>query len=127
MDRVEHLEGRLLDGGNNAFRDAAVFAGKGFRLRDRVFYHGRLFDHVAIFFFVGVGDTQQNSPKTGTPVAIARGKISSAVKGLAVWSEKRGEWPSALAADGLHGSLVAAVDVWTLVAIDLPRHKMFVQ
>src|SRR3984957_16073281 len=117
VDRVKHLEGGFLNGIDHAVRNLTAASGKRFRLRNRVLDHQRLLDYVAVLFFVSVGDAQQNAAEAGTPVPIVGRKISAAVKRLAIGSEKRGERPSTLAADGLHRNLVAAVDVRTFVAI----------
>src|SRR5579863_371793 len=105
MLRVEHFEGGGLNGVDYAARDLAAAPRKRFRLRDRVLDHLRLLDHIAVFFFVGIGDTEQHAPKAGTPVAIRGWKIRSAIERLAIWSEERGERPSALPADRLHRCL----------------------
>ena len=75
---------------------------------------------------VSVGDAQQNAAEAGTAVAVAGRKISATVKRLAIGSEKRGKRPSALAAHGLHGNLIAAVNVRALVAIHLHGDEMLV-
>jgi len=126
MHCVKHLERRVLNRIDDAARNLSGAAGKRFRLRDRVLDHLRLFDHVAVLFFVGVGDAQQHAPEAGTAVTIVGRKICAAVKRLAMGSEKRGERPTALAADGLHRNLIAAVNVGTLVAIHLHCDEVLV-
>src|ERR1700686_2986962 len=116
--RVKHFESGLLNGLDYAGRDAAVASSGRFRLCDRLLNHLRLLDHVAMLFFVGVGDAEEDAFETGAAVAIVRRKIGAAVEGLAIGSEKGGERPSALTADGADGDLVAAVDVGALVAVD---------
>ncbi len=81
---VKHLEGRFLNRIDYAARNLSAAAGKRFRLRNRVLDHLRLLDHVAVLFFVGIGDAQQNAAEAGTAVAIVGRKISAAVKRLAI-------------------------------------------
>ena len=95
-------------------------------MRHRALYHLRLLHHVAMFFLVSVGNADQDALEARSPVTVVRRKISAAVKRLAIGSEKCGERPSALPADHADRSLVAAVDVWTLVAIHLHRNEVLI-
>src|ERR1700720_2473662 len=95
-------------------------------MRDRTLHHLRLLHHVAILFLVGVGNAEQHTLETWTPVTIGRRKIRAPIKRLAIGRKKSGERPSALPADRTDRSLVPAVDIGTLVAIHLHRDEMFI-
>src|SRR5271167_1309555 len=126
MYRVKHLERRFLNRIDHTTRNLPAAPGKRFRLRNRVLDHLRLLDDVAVLFFVRAGDAQQDAAEAGTPVTIVGWEIRAAVERLAIGSEKGGERPSALPADGLHRNLITAVNVGTLVAIDLHRDEVLV-
>src|SRR5579863_4098341 len=126
MLRVEHLERRFLNRINYPARDLLPAPGERLRLRNCVFHHLRLLHNVAMLLFVRIGNAQQHPSKAGASVAIARGKISAAIKRLAIGREKRRERPSALPADRLHRRLVANVDVRTLVAVHLHRDEVLI-
>src|SRR5580700_364113 len=126
MLRIKHAERRILNRIDNARRNPPALPGKRLRLRNRTLDHLRLLDHVAMFFFVGVGNAQQHALETRTPVTIVRRKIRPTVKRLAIRSEKRSERPSALPADRAHRSLVPAVNIRTLVAIHFHRNEIVI-
>src|SRR5579863_819429 len=86
---IEHAESRFLNRRNNARRNPPAATGKRFILRDRGLDHLCLLHHVAVFFFVSVGNAQQDALEAGTPIAIVRRKISSTIKRLAIGSKKR--------------------------------------
>src|ERR1700739_1041689 len=117
--RIEHFERRFLNGRQNAGGDSSAATGKRFRLRDGGFHHRRLVYHVAMFFFVGVGDAEQHPAKAGPAVSITWREVGSTIKGLAVGGEESGERPSALSGNRLDGDLIAAVDIGVLIAIAL--------
>src|SRR5690242_7905643 len=119
VPRIEHLDGRVLNRRDDVGRNASAAAGKRFRLRDRVLDHGRLLDDIPVFLFVSVGDTEQHATEAGTSVSFIRREIRASIKRLTVGSEKRSQRPSALSAHSLHRSLVTAIDIRTLIAIDL--------
>src|ERR1700688_3354811 len=124
--RIKHLERRLLNRRENARRHPPTASRKRLRLRNRTLQHLRLLDHVAMLFRIRVGNAQQYAPKAGTPVPIARGKISPTIKWLPIRSEERCQRPSALPAHRLHRCLIPAVNIRTLVAIHLHRDEMLV-
>ena len=117
--RVKHLQRGFDDGVNDRRRKPGAFSGKGLGVRDRTLDHLGLLHHVVVFFVIGIRDRKQHALEAGTSVVIVRRKISSTVKRLAVGSEESRQRPAALSADRTDGDLVAAVDVGTLVAIDL--------
>src|SRR5579872_6334700 len=124
--RIKHFDSRILNRSDDAGRDPTALACKGFRLRDCALDHSSLFDHVAMFFLVGIRDAEQHTPETGAPVSVIRRKICSSVKWLAIRSEKRRQRPSALSTHGLHGSLIAAINIRTLVTVDLHGNEVLV-
>ena len=65
--------------------------------------------------------------KLGPAIVIDRREVGSAVKRLAFGGEKRGQRPSTLTGDGGDGSLVPAVDIGALVAIDFHRNEIAVE
>src|SRR5205823_6067234 len=66
-----------------------------------------------------VGDAFEHALHSGATVAVVRGEVRAAVKGLAVRGEERRERPASLPGEGAHGHLVSRVDVRPLVAVDL--------
>src|SRR5271166_2053820 len=79
-----------------------------------------------MLFGVSIGNAQQHAPKTWTTITILGWEVCAAIKRLPVGCKKRRQRPSALPAYRLHGSLIAAVNVRTLVAIHLHRDEMLV-
>ena len=73
-----------------------------------------------------LGHGQQHAAKAGPAVAVVARKVGAAKVGPAVGSEKRGQRPAALPADGRDRGLVARVHVGPLVAIHLHGDKMLV-
>src|SRR5271163_243699 len=126
MLRIKHAERRLLNRHNNARRDPPAAPGKRLSLRNCTLHHLRLLHHVAMFFFVSVGNAGQNPLEARTAIAIGRRKISSSRERLAIRRKKGSERPTALPADGADRSLVPAVNVRPFVAIDFHRNEMFV-
>jgi hypothetical protein len=57
---------------------------------------------------------------------ILRREVGAAVERLAIGGEESSERPSALSADGLHGGLVSAIDIGTLVAVDFHGDEMLI-
>src|SRR5579864_5627774 len=72
-----------------------------------------------MFLAVGGSDRGQDTLETGPAPLVVGRKISSAIERFPVGSKERGERPPSLAADGAYPSLIAAVDVGTLIAVDL--------
>ena len=126
MLRIEHPKRGSLNRIEYACRNAAVFPGKRFRLRNRRLHHLRLLDHVSMLLRVSIGNAQQHAPKAGTPVAVLRRKVCAAIKRLSVRRKERRQRPAALPAHCLHSRLIPAVNVRTLVPIHLHRNKMLV-
>ncbi len=126
ISRVEHPQGRTHNRIHNSCRNASITPRRRFRLRDRALDHLCLLDDVFMFFFVCRGNAGEHALETWPAISVVRRKIGAAVKRLAVRSKKRGQRPSALAAHSAHGSLIPAVDIRPLIAIDLHRDEMFV-
>ncbi len=126
MLRIKHLECRFLNRRNHSRRHPPAPPRKRFRLRNRTLHHLRLLHYVAMLLRIRVGNAQQHATKAGTPIAIARRKISSAIKGLAIRRKKRRQRPPALPAHRLYRRLIPAVNVRTLVPIHLHRNEMLI-
>src|SRR5260221_9590854 len=75
---------------------------------------------------VGVGDGEQNAAEAGAATLILGRKIRAAEKRFAVGHQKAGERPTALAADGADGGLVAGIDVRAFVAVHFYGNEMLV-
>ena len=75
---------------------------------------------------VGIGNSQQHSFEAGTPVLIARGKVSAAIKRLAVGCQECSERPSTLSTDGADGGLISAIDVGAFIAIHFHCNKTLI-
>src|SRR5581483_9297879 len=114
---VEHLQCGVNDFLNDLGRELAGFAGKGLRMRNRSFHEICLFKYVTIFLTECICDCQQHSTKAWPPVVILRRKISASVEWPTVWGQETGQRLAALPADGLHGNLVAAVDIGALIPV----------
>src|SRR5579859_8229565 len=84
------------------------------------------FQYFVAFLAIRRSQSEQNALKSWPSIMIFRRKISAAEKGTAIRCEKSGQRPSTLAADRLYRSLIAAIDVRTLVAIDLYRNVLLV-
>ena len=69
---------------------------------------------------------EQDALEAGATVTIFRREVGAAEVGLAIGSEKRGERPAALSADGGDGGLVARIDVGPLVAIHFYGDEVFI-
>src|ERR1700733_4429252 len=123
---IEHFQGGLLNGGNDAARNSPAAPGERLRLRNGVLQHLRLLHHVAVLLPVSIGDAQQHTPKAWAPVSIGRRKISAAVKWFAIGRQKRRERPTALPAYRADRSLVTDVDIGALIAIHFHGDEMLV-
>src|SRR5581483_10603653 len=86
---------------------------------DCAFDHLGLLTYIAVLLAKCVGDRQEDAPKTGPSLHVVRREVSAAVKRAPVGHKKAGERPAALSADCLHGNLIAAVDIRTLITVDL--------
>ena len=73
-----------------------------------------------------LGHGEQDAAEAGAAIAVVAREIGAAEVGAAVGGEEGGERPTALAADGGDGGLVARVDVGALVAIDLDGDEVLV-
>src|SRR5439155_3244837 len=73
----------------------------------------------ALMSAVIVGDAFEHALHSGASVAVVRGEVRAAVKGLPVRGEERRERPAPLPSEGAHGHLVSRMDVRPLVAVDL--------
>src|SRR5438309_387105 len=122
VDRVEHPQYRFHNGINHTRRKLATTAGKGFRLRECALYHFCLLYYLTIFFVVGVGNGQQHSFEAGSSMLIARRKVGTAVKRLAIRRKESSKRPSTLPADCAHRGLITAIDVGAFIAIHLHRN-----
>src|SRR5579871_4335521 len=101
-------------------------AGERLGVGDRGFDKLGLLEDVSMFFFIGARDAEQDAAKAWASITIGRRKIGSSIERPAIGGKERGKRPSALAAHGLHGDLVAAVDVGALVAVDLYGNEVLV-
>ena len=117
--RVEGIQRGLHHQGDDARIEVAAVPGETFGVGERSHEAVGFTQNVVAPLFVSVGDGQQDLGETRAPVGIDGREVGSAIEGLAFTGEEGGEGPSALAGDGGNGGLVAAVDVGTLVAIDL--------
>ena len=90
MLRVKHLQCRFLNRGNHGKRNAPIAARKGLGLRNGALDHRGLLDYISMLFFVSVGDAQQHAAKARASITIIGRKVSAAVEGFAVRSEKSG-------------------------------------
>src|SRR5689334_1188514 len=123
---IEHSQGGIHDFLNHFWRELGGLAGEGLGMRYCSFDHSCLFDDVSIFFAISIRNGHQHPPKTGAAIVVIGRKIRAAIKRLTVRREKRGQRPSALSADCLHGDLIAAVNVGALVAINLYCYEALV-
>ena len=114
---------RLHHHAHDARRKVGVASGVAFGIGEHV--HGLVggLQHFIATVAIGLGNRQQDLLETGPPVSIDGREVGSAVKRLAIGREKDGERPTAGAGDGRDRKLVTAVDIGTLVAIDLHRDE----
>src|SRR5271168_4387791 len=84
------------------------------------------FQSIAAFRLPDISERSQHARKTRTTVTVIAREIGSSEERLTIRRQNRSQRPSALPAHSLHGSLVTAVHIGPLIAIDLHRHKMFV-
>ena len=71
-------------------------------------------------------DGLEEAGEAGTSVGILRWEIGAPEEGLAVRRQEERHGPAALAGEGLHGGHVDAVDVGTLLAVDLDVDEVLV-
>src|SRR6266566_4986398 len=126
MLRIKHLERRLLNRLDSARRNASAASVKRLGLHNRAFDHRRLLDHIPMLLFVRIRNAQQYAPETRPPIMILRRKVRPAIKRLPIRREKCRERPSALPAHRLHGGLVTAIDIRTLIAVHLDGDEMLI-
>ena len=107
--------GDLVDQGERQF---AAAAGEALIVLDGGHDAGSRFESLVAAVAPHLRHGEQDAAETRSAVAIVAREVGSAEVGAAVGGEERCERPSALAADGRDRSLVARVDVGTLVAID---------
>src|SRR5262249_18521165 len=126
VQRIEHLERRLLNRADDTRRYTSATPGKRLGFHARILDQGCLLADIPMFFLVGVGNAQQRGPEPRTSIVFLRREVRPAIERLAVGSEKGGEGPSALSAHGLHGGLIAAINVGSLITIHLHRDEMLI-
>src|SRR5215469_6256460 len=73
-----------------------------------------------------LSDGQQNALETGTSEMIIRRKVGAAEEWATIGSKKRGERPATLSADCRNRGLVSAIDIRTLVAINLHGDELVI-
>src|SRR6266851_7225652 len=123
---IEHLPRGSDNLLNHPGRKRAAFSRERLRVCYRSLDQLCLLGHVAILLMVGIGDRQQHAAKAGAAVVLIGRKVSSAVKRFSVRGKECRERPAALSAEGLHGNLVAAVNVWPFVAVHLDGNEALV-
>src|SRR5436190_980929 len=111
MLRVEQSARRLDDLGDNLRGKGAAAPAKRLRRGDGAHHLLGRFGNFSLLLAIGRGNGFQHALEAGPAVVIVGRKVSSAIEGLALRREKRGQRPAALAAYGRNRSLVAAINL----------------
>ena len=124
--RVELLESRGGDLVDQGQRQLAAAAGEALIVLDGGHDAGGRLERLVAALAPDLGHGEQHAAKAGAAVAVVGREIGAAEVGPAVGSEKCGQRPAALAADGRDRGLVARIHIGPLVAIHLDGDKMLV-
>src|ERR1700686_2091495 len=125
IDAVKHLP-RRIDNRINYRRRNLSAAGEILGARNRALNHSRLLKHLFLFVAISRGDGKQHALETRPPITIGGREVGATIKWFAIGSEKRSKWPSPLACKRRYRDLIAAVNIRTLVAIDLHCYVMLI-